>query len=316
VAEPVSVVGFGCWALSGPDVWTGGNDRDAIDATQRAVEIGINFFDVAPVYGLGHAEKVLGRALQGRRDDVLIASKCGLVWDDAGRVRNDLTGPSLHREIDASLERLQTDRIDVYQMHWPDPGTPVEESMEALLEIQASGKVRHIGVSNFSLGLVDRALAVGPVATFQGLMNVLERNAHSYHTIPLEYRAADEVLPFAVEHDMAFLPYSPLFQGLLTDSYDSGQVAETDVRRENPKLFGAEAPANHRAAARLRQVAGEMGRPLEQLAVNWLAAQPGMGPVIAGAQNVAQLEATAGAGTWELASEELARIDAVLSDIG
>ena len=134
IEEPVSVLGFGCWALSGPDVWTDGDDDDAIAAVRRALEIGINFFDVAPVYGLGHAEEVLGRALTGRREEVLVATKCGLVWDEQSHVTNDLTGASLQREIDASLRRLQTDYVDVYQMHWPDPATPIEESMEALLE--------------------------------------------------------------------------------------------------------------------------------------------------------------------------------------
>ncbi len=306
--RPVSVVGFGCWALSGPDVWTSGSDVEGTAAVRRAVELGINFFDVAPVYGLGHAEEVLGRALAHSRDDVVIATKCGLVWDETGTVTNNLTGPSLREEIDASLRRLQTDYVDIYQMHWPDPATPIEESMEALLAIQASGKVRHIGVSNFSVAETRRALNEGPVATYQGLMNLLELNAESYHGIPLDYRAYDEVLPLVNDHAMAFLPYSPIMQGLLSDSYDPGDIGPQDVRRENPNLFGQGAGRFLDAAARLRRLTSDMGRPLEQVAVNWLAAQPGMGPVIAGAETVAQVEATAAAGSWELTREEITAV--------
>ena len=303
--QPVSVVGFGCWALSGPAVWTSGSDAAGIAAVRPAIVLGINFFDVAPVYGLGHAEEVLGRALGTDREDVIIASKCGLVWDQSGTVTNNLTGPSLRQEIDASLERLQTDYIDVYQMHWPDPATPVEESMDALLAIQASGKIRHIGVSNFSVAETRQALEVGPLATYQGLMNILELNAESYHGIPLEYRAFDEVFPVVNECDMAFLPYSPIMQGLLSDSYDPAKVGPGDVRRENPNLFGPDAHKYADAAARLRSLSRELGRPLEQVAVNWLAAQPGMGPVIAGAETAAQVEETAAAGAWELTAAQL-----------
>ena len=312
---PVSSIGFGCWALSGPESWTSGADDHTIAAVRRAVDLGIDFFDVAPVYGFGHAEEVLGRALGSRRDEVVVASKCGLVWDDAGNIDNDLSPASLRREIDDSLRRLGTDRIDIYQMHWPDPGTAVEESMETLLEVKASGKIRHIGVSNFSVERTSRALSVGPLATHQGLMNLLEPNADGYHGHHLEYRARAEILPLMVERGMAFLPYSPIFQGLLTDSYDPAAVDATDVRRENPKLFGGEAAVYLQAANRLRALAVEMGRPLQQIAINWLAAQPGMGPVIAGAQTVEQLEATAGAGTWDLTPAELDQIELVLAEL-
>jgi aryl-alcohol dehydrogenase-like predicted oxidoreductase len=316
IDTPVSVVGFGCWALSGPDVWTAGDDEDSIAAVRRAVDLGINFFDVAPIYGKGHAEEVLGRALGSRRDEVLIASKCGLIWDDTGIDKNDLSPASLHREIDDSLRRLGTDHIDLYQMHWPDPDTPVEDSMEALLEIKAAGKIRNIGVSNFSVERTERALAVGPVATHQGLMNMLEPNSPGYHGHHLEYRARSEILPLMVERRMAYLPYSPIFQGLLTDSYDPAAVDATDVRRENPNLFGNEADRYLPAAARLRELAADMGRPLQQVAINWLAAQPGMGPIIAGAQTTAQLEDTAAAGSWELTEDELETIEATLEELG
>jgi aryl-alcohol dehydrogenase-like predicted oxidoreductase len=314
LGEAASVIGFGCWGLSGPATWTGGDDADGIAAVRRALDLGITFFDVAPRYGEGHAEEVLGRALGSRRDEVLIASKCGLTWE-GGVDGRDLSPAAIRREIDDSLQRLGTDRVDVYQMHWPDPDTPVEESMEALLEIRDAGKIRAIGVSNFSIDETRRALAVGPLATHQGLFNLLEHNPVHYHGIPLEYRTREEVLPFVVEHDMVFLPYSPLMQGLLTDGYDPGEVGAADVRRANPRLFGPEAGPFAVVAARLRDFAAGLGRPLEQVALTWLTAQPGMGPVIAGAQTAGQVEALAAAGDWELIAADLTEIDRLLDPL-
>jgi aryl-alcohol dehydrogenase-like predicted oxidoreductase len=312
--QEASIVGFGCWGLSGPHTWTGGDDADGIAAVHRALDLGITFFDVAPRYGEGHAEEVLGRALGGRRDEVLIATKCGLTWE-GGVDGYDLTAGAIRREIDDSLRRLGTDHVDVYQMHWPDPATPVEESMGALLELREAGKIRSIGVSNFSLDETRRALAVGPLATHQGLFNMLEHNPIHYHGIPLEYRTRDEVLPFMVDHDMVFLPYSPLMQGLLTDGYDPAEVDATDVRRANPRLFGSEAAPFADAAAALRRFATGLGRPLEQVAVNWVAAQPGMGPVISGAQTPEQIATIAGAGDWELTDGDLDEIDRILEPL-
>jgi aryl-alcohol dehydrogenase-like predicted oxidoreductase len=314
LGEAASVIGFGCWGLSGPATWTGGDDADGIAAVRRALEHGITFFDVAPRYGEGHAEEVLGRAVGARRDEVLIASKCGLTWE-GGVDGRDLSPEAIRREIDDSLRRLGTDRVDVYQMHWPDPDTPVEDSMEALLEIRDAGKIRAIGVSNFSIADTRRALAVGPLATHQGLFNLLEHNPAHYHGIPLEYRTRDEVLPFMTEHDMVFLPYSPLMQGLLTDGYDPAAVDATDVRRANPRLFGPEAAPFAEAAARLRRFAAGLGRPLEQVALTWLTTQPGMGPVISGAQTAGQVEALAAAGEWELTNADLAEIDHLLEPL-
>ena len=144
-------------------------DEDSIKTVQKAVDLGVNFFDVAPIYGMGHVEEILGKALKGRRESVLVASKCGLVWDDRKNVTINLTATSIHQEIDDSLRRLQTDYLDLYQMHWPDPNTPIEETISALEEIKKSGKIRHIGVSNFSVDLTRQAMAVGTVTSHQGL---------------------------------------------------------------------------------------------------------------------------------------------------
>jgi aryl-alcohol dehydrogenase-like predicted oxidoreductase len=308
-----SAVGFGCWGISGGDVWNNTTDENSIAAVQRALDLGVNFFDVAPVYGFGHAEEVLGRALTGRRQDVIIGSKCGLVWDDQKNITNDLTAANVRREIDDSLRRLQTDYIDVYQLHWPDPATPIEETMAALLKIQAAGKIRYIGVSNFSLGLMQQAMATGAVASYQGLYNLLERNPDSYHNIPLAYRVEDEILPFCREQGLAFFPYSPLFQGLLTDGFKAtDNFDENDARAANPKLVGETFNTYFAVSEKLREFAREIGKPLSQIAINWLINQAAVTSVICGAQTPQHVEENVGSTRWDLTDEMMDSIARIL----
>jgi len=309
-----SAVGFGCWGISGGSTWNGSTDEESIRTVRTAVDLGITYFDVAPVYGFGHAEEVLGEALARRRDSVLIGSKCGLLWDDSGAIRNDLSSASIGKEIDESLRRLNTDHLDLYQMHWPDIATPIEESMEALERVVAAGKVRYIGVTNFSVERTDACRAIGPVAAHQGLYNMLEHNPTSYHEIPLEYRTRSEILPMVMREGMAFFPYSPLFQGLLTDAFSrTGNFDENDVRAANPKLNGEAFDAYYEAAQRLRRLAGELGRPLNQFAINWLASQAAVTSVIAGGQTPEHVTANAAAVTWDVTAEVFDRVDGILA---
>lgn len=300
----LSAVGFGCWAAGGTIVWNDADDDSTIRTIQRAVDLGINFFDVAPVYGFGHAETMLGRALGSRRQQVIIASKCGLRWDDAHTIVNNLRPESIMQEIDDSLRRLQTDYIDIYQMHWPDPATPIGESMQALGQLQAAGKIRHIGVSNFSRVLADEARLYGTIVSHQGLYNMLEHNPAQYHNIPLTYRTKAEILPDCLEHGMAFFPYSPLFQGLLTDHFKAeNQFDARDVRAANPKLNGDLFQVYYKIRAELVTFAGKIGKPLAQLAINWLIDQPAVTSVICGAQTIAQVEENAASASWTLTPE-------------
>lgn len=314
IAEKISAVGFGCWATGGSSVWNGTTDQDSIDAIQRAIDLGINFFDVAPVYGFGHAESVLGQAIQKRRDEIFLATKCGLVWDTQNHVTNNLTAGSLFREVDDSLRRLQTDHIDLYQMHWPDPATQIEDSMAALLQIQSTGKIRYIGVSNFSAELTRRAMAVGPLASYQGLYNMLERNPDSYHTIPLTYRTEAEILPLCHNHGLAFLPYSPIFQGLLTGTFKAeGNFDANDARAHNPKLNGERFKPYFEMTEKLKGFAQEIGHPLTQVAINWLIYQESVTSVICGAQTIAHVEENAASADWELTPAMMAQIETILA---
>ncbi len=314
ISEEYSAIGFGCWAISGSDVWNNTTDHDSIEAIHAALDLGVNFFDVAPVYGLGHAETVLGQALEGKRDQVYIASKCGLVWDAQKNVTVNLTRNSLFQEIDASLQRLQTDHIDIYQMHWPDPQTPIQETMEALVDIQNTGKIRYIGVSNFSLALTQEAMKYGEVVSYQGLYNLLEQNPTTYHAIDLDYRTQDEILPLCRDKGLAYLPYSPLFQGLLTGSFSqSNNFDDNDVRSENPKLSGPRLGQYLEIVKQLKTFAQSIDKPLTQIALNWLIAEEAIPTVICGAQNPSHVEQNVASTTWELTNDMIAEIDQIVA---
>jgi aryl-alcohol dehydrogenase-like predicted oxidoreductase len=310
----ISAIGFGCWAAGGSKVWSDSDDVQSQRAICRAVERGVNFFDVAPIYGAGHAEKLLAKALGTRRSSVLIATKVGIPWDEPKGCRIDLSPHSVMNEIDLSLARLRTDYVDIYQLHWPDPATPIEATMEALVRIQHAGKIRAIGISNHPLPLVERARKIAPVVSFQGLYNMLERNPKYYHKMKLEYRTESEILPYCKAQGMAFFPYSPLLQGLLTNGFRTpqGGYARGDVRADNPKLNGPLGESYAAIARQLQNFAREIGRPLNQIAINWLVARPEVISVIAGAQNERQADENTDAVDWELDEKQQQRIEEIL----
>jgi len=297
-----SVIGFGCWGASGEPSWGGHTDEEQIRAIHTAIDGGINFFDVAPVYGLGHAESVLGKALKGRRDDVIIGTKCGLPWDSKNNVRNDVTRDVIIKEIDESLQRLGVDYVDLYQVHWPSAdGVEIEETTFGLAEILRSGKARYIGLSNYSVSDAKEAGQFIKIASMQGLYNMIERNADKYHNIPLQYRVEKEVLPFTKSEGMAFFPYSPLFQGLLSGEFIRRQEFKAgDVRNSNPKLKGALYRKYFRLAQTLSELSAEMGKPLNEVALNWLIAQEEVTSVIAGVRNADQVTRNLKALDWKM----------------
>ena len=292
-----STIGFGCWAIGG--TWNNVTDAESIRTIHTAVGEGINFFDVAPVYGKGHSETVLGQALKSTsRDKVIIATKCGLPWnpeDPLRKTRKDLSRASIFFEVEESLKRLGTDYLDLYQVHWPDPQTSVIETAQALKELQKQGKIRHVGVCNYSIGMIKEMQSVVDVATVQGLYNLMEQNPEQYHNIPLQYRTRDEMLPFCREHDMKYLPYSPLMQGLLTGNFKAeGNFDDKDDRRNNPKLNGELfRDVYFPCAQRLNELADAAGIPLAHLAIHWLVNQDEVGSVIAGAHTVEQVKENA-----------------------
>ncbi|GAA0182282.1 aldo/keto reductase AkrN [Clostridium sediminicola] len=314
IKEELSVLGLGCWGFSGGDVWDGTNDENSIKAIHAAVDAGINFYDVAPIYGFGHAEEVLGKALSnGKREKVIVASKCGLIWDKNRNVKNNLTKNSILKEIDDSLKRLNTDYLDLYQLHWPDPNTSIEETIEAIEFLKKSGKIRYFGVTNFSLKSVSKIMEMTSVDSQQGLYNMMERNPSSYHTIPLDYRTEDEVLPFCEKNGQAYLPYSPLFQGLLTGTFKlENNFSQSDVRSSNPKLNGEDYIIYYKGVEKLKEIAKEIGKPLNEIAINWLEKNPAVTSIIAGAQKAEHIIKNLKALQWELTDENLKAINEVI----
>ena len=305
----ISELGYGCWQLGGPRVWNGSNDEDGIRAVHAAIDCGINFFDVAPVYGFGHSEQVLGRALKGKRDTVYVASKCGLIWDDKYNIRNCLKPKSIFEEIDRSLKRLDMDYIDIYQLHWPDPNTPLDETLEAIVKIRDSGKIRNFGFSNFSLEDAQRGLNYGVVSQ-QCLYNMFDRNSSGYHGIELLYNSEAEMIPWCAKHEVIFIPYSPMCQGLLSDmTVEQFNAKKNDIRSANPRFSGREFDKLVAVRGRLMDIAQEIGKPLSQVAVSWILRFDSMGPVIFGSLNPRNIQENAAASEYRLTDDILMRIN-------
>ncbi len=313
IAEEISAIGIGCWNMGGD--WDSSEENTSIRMIHAAVDRGINFFDVAPVYGWGVSERILGKALKEDRlrNKVLIASKGGLLWNEKHQTQNNLSRDSLLKEIDDTLARLQTDHVDIYQMHWPDPNVPLEETAEALNIMKKAGKIRYVGLSNFSQADVEQMMEYISVDCQQGLYNMLERNPGSYHGIPLEYRTEKEVFPNVRKYGQAFLPYSPLFQGLLAGRFLDGlTISEKDIRNENPKLTGEAFKVYQDGARKLKAYADEIGRPMNEMTLNWLRQKEEITSIIGGASSVEQLEKNLRCISWDLTGEELEAIGKIL----
>jgi aryl-alcohol dehydrogenase-like predicted oxidoreductase len=299
----VSAVCIGCWVMGG-EFWGGAEDADSIAAVQRALDVGMTFIDTAPVYGLGRSEEVVGKAIEGRRDQAAIATKVGLVWDENGKVSNCLKRDSIFREVEDSLKRLNTDVIDLLQAHWPDPNTPIQESHGAMVELYAQGKIRAIGVSNYNVAQMKECLMIGPLHSLQPPYSMLNRKIES------------DILPFCLSNNIAVLAYSPLQQGLLTGKITEGYVyREGDQRLNNPWFRGEKLAAVQAFLDKLRPYAQRHGVSLSQLVINWTVHQPGVTVAIVGARTPSQVDENAGGAGWRLSDQELEEIRALVDEM-
>ena len=297
-----SRVGLGTWAIGGW-MWGGSDDAQSIRTIQEAVDRGITLIDTAPVYGFGHSEEIVGRALAegGRRDKAVIASKVALDWKDGKPFRN-ASRARIMKEIDDSLRRLKTDVIDLYQVHWPDPNTPIEETAGALKELLTAGKIRAIGVSNFLPAQMDKFRAVAPLAADQPPYNLFEREIEA------------DVLPYAQKTGIVTLAYGALCRGLLAGKMTEKQAfTGDDLRRSDPK-FREPRFAQYLSAVRaLDQFAQERyGKRVIHLAVRWILDRQGEGFALWGARKPEQLDPVADVYGWKLDASALAEIDAIL----
>jgi aryl-alcohol dehydrogenase-like predicted oxidoreductase len=312
----ISVVGYGAWAIGGGDwaySWGPQDDDASIAAILHAVRRGVTWVDTAAVYGLGHSEAVVGRALTGipAGERPLVFTKCGLVWDDgqrSGEPRRDLRPESMRRECEASLRRLGVEAIDLYQFHWPDDlGTPVEESWGTMLQLVAEGKVRAGGVSNFDVALLERCEAVGHVTSLQPPLSLINR------------RAAADVIPWCGAHGSGVIVYSPMHSGLLTGAFSAERVAtlaEDDWRRRSADFRSPRLERNLALVEELRPIAARRGVGLPALAVAWTLAFPEVSGAIVGARSPEQVDGWIGAAGVELDPTDLADIAAAIERTG
>lgn len=296
----VSVVGLGCWAIGG-GWWGPVNDSDSVATIHKAMDLGINFFDTADIYGFGHSEKILARALGERRKEVIVATKVGLRWNSKGQIKNDLSREYILKEVDESLKRLHTDYIDLYQAHWPAPNTPIEETVEALVTCVEAGKVRYIGASNLSPEQLAEYRKYGPIETLQPPLNLFERYAEV------------QLLPICYKENIGVLSYGTLCRGLLTAKFKPDHIFKDQVRARDPLFQGVTFQRNLAIVDRLKTMAEGNKRTVGQLAVAWVLAHPAISIALCGARHPDQIAESAGGVNWELTDEDLKRISKILA---
>jgi aryl-alcohol dehydrogenase-like predicted oxidoreductase len=284
----VTVIGFGAWAIGGSG-WGQVEDEESVVAIQRSIDLGVNFIDTAPIYGMGHSEEVVGKALAGRRDKVVLATKCGYVWDDAGNARRDLTPASICREVAASLKRLRTDVIDLYQVHWPDPDTPIAETFTTLAKLREEGLVREIGVCNFTLEQLQEARKHAPLISFQPGYNLIDRGIEQ------------EIVPWCQRSGVGITAYAPMARGLLTGKFNQdSSFADDDVRARDPRFQGERFEKLLAVLDVLKGEAKKLGKTPGQVAIAWVIQRPGLTLAICGAKTAGQVEENVRGAGWEL----------------
>jgi aryl-alcohol dehydrogenase-like predicted oxidoreductase len=299
----VSRIAFGTWQFSGE--WGSTEERDSTAAIRRALELEINFFDTAQAYGFGASEELLGRALRdelrSRRDEIVIATKGGLRAVGGG-VERDSSPEFLRSGVEDSLRHLGVDYIDLYQVHWPDPDTPIEETAGALDELFREGKIRHVGVSNYSAEQMEAFESVRPVETLQPPYHLFRRDIE------------EGALPWARRHEVGVLAYSPLAHGLLTGKFHEDTSFPNDDWRSSSDVFdGDEFKRNLEIVRDLERFAEERNHTVTEIAVAWTLAQPGVHVAIVGARKLEHIEGSAPAGDLKLSDADLGQIEQIMA---
>ena len=312
----ITRAGFGAWAIGGPDWavgWGAQDDDDSMKAIRHAVSRGINWIDTAAVYGLGHSEEVVGKALAGlpAGERPYVFTKCGLIWDENNRQalpKRIGKAESIRRECDASLKRLGVERIDLYQMHWPaEDGSPVEEYWQALLDLKNAGKVRAVGLSNHNVTQLEAAEKVGHVDTLQPPYSAIRREV------------AEKELPWCRAHQTGVIVYSPMQAGLLTGSFTlerAKALPQNDWRSRHPEFTGEKLEKNLKLAAALKPVAARHDTTVPAVAVAWVLANPAVTGAIVGARSPEQVDGWLDAAKLELTGADLDEIAAAIESTG
>lgn len=302
----ITKVGFGAWAIGGSGwdfAWGHQADEDSIAAIHRSLELGVNWIDTAAVYGIGHSEEVVAQALRGWSGPrPYVFTKCALLWDEKGHVSQNHTAQSIRRECEESLRRLQSDVIDLYQMHWPpsDNGPGLEEAWRTMLDLQKEGKVRWTGVSNFNVPQIKRAEALAPVTSLQPPYSMIRRAVEK------------EILPYCKQQGIGVISYAPMASGLLSGAMTRERAAALppdDFRSRNPEFREPRISKNIELVERLRKVGARHGRNPGEVAIAWVLGNPAVTGAIVGARNAKQIDGVMRAGELKLSPEEISEIE-------
>ncbi len=300
----ITPLGVGAWAIGGSGWqfgWGAQDDNESIAAIRAALDAGINWIDTAAVYGLGHSEEVVAKTLSEVTTRPYVFTKCERLWREDGSVYGSLKAESIRKECEDSLRRLKLDVIDVYQMHWPQPDQDIEEGWTEMARLQQEGKVRWIGVSNFNVSQMERALRIAPITSLQPPYSLLARDAE------------EEILPFAKSHKIGVIAYSPMKNGLLTGGMTRERALSLppdDWRSRNPAFQEPQLSRNLRLVDLLRRIGERHGRAPGEVAIAWALHSPAITGAIVGLRKSSQVPSVIGALTYRLTNEEVTEIEA------
>jgi aryl-alcohol dehydrogenase-like predicted oxidoreductase len=305
----LSSIGLGTWAIGGGGYgfgWGPQDDKQSMDTIIRSIDLGINWIDTAPVYGLGHSEEIVGQAIKGKRDKVIISTKCGIVWGQDRNVDFNLDKESVRAEVDESLKRLKVDVIDLYQIHKPVPAEKIEEAWGVLVDLVKQGKIRYAGVSSFTLEQLKQIQPIHPVAFLQPEYNMLQPAIEQ------------DILGYCAANHIGVIVYSPMCSGLFTGKFTKEKVdalPADDWRRASSPYFQEPYFSAHlQLVEKLRPLAKRNNKTLSQLAIAWTLRRPEVTSAIVGARRPSQIEQTAPAGDWVLSEKDKAELDTILKD--
>jgi aryl-alcohol dehydrogenase-like predicted oxidoreductase len=305
----LTALGVGAWAMGGGGwafAWGPQDDDESIAAIHEALDRGVNWIDTAAVYGLGHSEEVVARALEGRSNRPYVFTKCERRWDANREIYKSLKADSVREECEASLRRLKVDTIDLYQIHWPEPDEDIEEGWGALAKLKEQGKVRHIGLSNFNAKQMARVRPIAPIASLQP----------PYSAISPEVE--EEILPYCQQHDIGVIVYSPMKSGLLTGKMTKERVAslpDDDFRKRAPAFQEPNLSRNLELAQLMKRIGERHGRTAGEVAIAWTLRHPAVTAAIVGMRSAEQARGVLGALEFRLSAEEIAEVEAFRTEL-
>ena len=304
----ITRLGVGAWAMGGGGwefAWGPQDDNQSIESIHEALDRGMNWIDTAAVYGLGHSEEVVSRALEGRKSRPWVFTKCELVWNEQRQISRSLKAESIRKECEASLRRLKVDVIDLYQIHWPEPDADIEEGWTELARLKEAGKIRYIGVSNFNVAQMRRAQSITPITSLQPRYSLLSREIEK------------EILPYCLQNNIGVIVYSPMYSGLLSGAMTRERIASfpaDDWRKRNANFKEPLLTRNLHLADLLREMGSRHGSTAGEVAIAWTLRHPAVTGAIVGIRNREQVAGIIGAGALHLSASEIQEIEAAVGE--